>query len=479
MKKKIKGYVTVYISMILGVMIMLVVTVIEGARRQTVRFETECVMDAAINSIFAEYHREMVNRYGLLFIDDSYGQTGNIDKTKSHFLKYMNMNFQSSGNQYKSGDMLQIHADNADFSRISFASDDEGTVLRYQIIQYMKTKSGINLISNDKFNSFEIEDAENLFENYRARREVLDEQIDSIVKDYNVSSGEEDKIYDVSNPADSVEKSPDGGVLFYAFGDTGKLSARSVSLGQYISHRGYVNGYGLYESQDSPYSVADKIMFDQYLFDRLGFQGEEKEGSNLNYQIEYILEGKGSDIDNLEAVLKKIFYIRYAANIGYLRTDVGKQEEAYALALTSTSVIAQPELAEIVREAILLAWAYAESAKDMRILFDGNKLSPVKIAEDWNTSLDEILHFKDTLSNYHAPIAGSMDYKSYLQSFLLLTNNKKDNMRLMDIMEMDIRLTSGNGAFRMDNQIYQLTVDSNVSSQFGYGFSIKRSFSYQ
>ena len=89
------------------------------------------------------------------------------------------------------------------------------------------------------------------------------------------------------------------------------------------------------------------------------------------------------------------------------------------------------------------------------------------------------MHFKDTLSNYHAPIAGTMDYKSYLQSFLLLTNNKKDNMRLMDIMEMDIRLTSGNRAFRMDNQIYQLTANSNVSSQFGYGFSIKRSFSYQ
>ena len=479
MRKRLKGYVTVYISMILGVMIILVVTVIEGVRRQTVRFETECVMDAAINSIFAEYHREMINRYGLLFIDDSYGHTGNIDNTKSHFLKYMNMNFQSTGNQYKAGDILQIHSDNADFSKISFASDDEGTVLRYQIIQYMKTKSGVNLISRDTFNSFEVEDAQNSFENYKARREALDEQIDSFVNEYNMSLSEEDKIYDVSNPADSVEKSPDGGVLFYAFGDCAKLSTKSVSLGQYISHRGYANGYGLYELQDSPYSVADKMMFDQYLFDRLGFQGEEREGSNLDYQIEYILEGKESDIENLEAVLKKIFYTRYVANIGYLKTDVGKQEEAYALALTATSVIAQPELAEAVKEAILLAWAYAESAKDIRILFDGNKLSPVKISEDWNTLLDEVWHFKDSLSNYHVPIAGSLDYKSYLQSFLLLTNNKKDNMRLMDIMEMDIRLTSGNKVFRMDNQIYQLTVNTNVSSQFGYGFSIKRSFSYQ
>jgi len=479
MKQRINGYVTVYLSMILGVLIIMIVTVIEGTRRQTIRFDTECIMDAALTSTFAEYHREMLYRYGLLFIDDSYGKNGSANNTKEHFLYYMNINFESDDFSSNKINMLKEHADNAELTNISYASDDDGTVLRYQIIQYIKDKTGLGVISKDEFYSMELEDAKEEFELYKSRRESLDEQIDEYVKEYNTTQTTENEIYDVSNPSDSVEKSPDGGILYYAFGNKGTLSSKSVILEKYISHRGYINGYGLYESQDEPYSVSDKALVHKYIFDKLGFQGQEKDGCALDYQIEYLLEGKGSDIDNLEAILKRIFYIRYATNMAYLKTDVQKQNEAYSLALTATSVIAQPELAEVVKEAIILAWAYAESAKDMRILFDGNSLSPSKNATDWNTSLDEVPNFKDHLSNYHVPIAGSLDYESFLQSFLLLLNSKKENMRLMDIMEMDIRLTSGNANFRMDNQIYQLHVFSNISSTYGYGFSIKRSFSYQ
>ena len=50
--KKLKGYITVYLSLIVGLLLTLTMTLIEGVRRQTLRFETECVMDAGLNSIF-------------------------------------------------------------------------------------------------------------------------------------------------------------------------------------------------------------------------------------------------------------------------------------------------------------------------------------------------------------------------------------------------------------------------------------------
>lgn len=478
MKRKCNGYITVYLSLMLGMLLILVMTVIEGMRRQTVRFETECVMDAALTSIFAEYHKEMVNRYGLLFIDDSYGGKGDIDYTKAHFLRYMNINFQPDVSKIFFDDLTAIHGDNVEFNNVSFASDDEGTVLRYQIVQYMKTKSGFSALLSDDYDPLAVQNAISDFESYRTQREVLDEQIDSFVNDYNAGKGE-DELYDVSNPADCVEKTPDGGVLYYAFGDKGMISLKEAELSNYISHRGYVNGCGLYEGQGSPYSPADTILFEQYLFEKTGYKGQEISNSLLDYQIEYLLEGKASDIENIKDVLKKIFSIRYAVNITYLHGDAAKQNEAYTLALTATSVIAQPELAQAVKESILLAWAYAESAKDLRILFDGYKLSPVKTEADWNTSLDEIPAFKEYLSSYHAPVSGSMEYKDFLKIFLALENKKKINMRLMDIMEMDIRLTNGNSQFRIDNLIYQLFASANVSSAYGYGYSIERGFSYR
>ena len=71
LKKNIQkeGYITVYLSLSLLVMLSLIFTLIEGIRMQTIRFQTECVMDIGLNSIFAEYHRELLDQYDLFAID--------------------------------------------------------------------------------------------------------------------------------------------------------------------------------------------------------------------------------------------------------------------------------------------------------------------------------------------------------------------------------------------------------------------------
>ena len=60
MKKE--GYITVYLSLTVAVMLSFIVTLIEGIRVQTIRFQTECVMDMGITSIFAEYNRELLKQ---------------------------------------------------------------------------------------------------------------------------------------------------------------------------------------------------------------------------------------------------------------------------------------------------------------------------------------------------------------------------------------------------------------------------------
>ena len=476
-KYRTDGYITVYFALILGLIIVLTVTVIEGARRQTIRFETECVMDAALNSIFAEYSRAMLDRYGLLFIDDSYGETGNEDNTKNHFLHYMNMNFDKGKANIMFNDITSIRVDNADLSEISFASDRDGEVLAYQIVQYMKTETGIALLDTSMYNPFET-DYEEKFNDYKAQREALDEQIAQYVEDYNKTLPEGEEPVSISNPADAVEKEPNDGVLYYAFGDR-QLSGKYVNTAEYISNRGYVNGYGLYDSQESPFGKAEEILYMTYLFDKLGYESKEIDNSALDYQLEYLLEGKETDISNLRNVVRKIFCIRYVTNMAYLLTDGEKKEEAKVIATIASTLIGSPEITEAVQYSILLAWGYAESAKDLRILFDGHKLSPIKTSADWNTTLAELLYFKSNLSNYKIPSNGILDYKTYLIGFLVLASDKNINMRLMDVMEMDIRLTAGNSKFRMDNQIYQMSVKANVSSSFGYGCSIKRNYSYR
>ena len=66
------GYITVYLSLVTGVLLSLFLTVAEGVRLHTIRAQTECVMDMAMDSALAEYHRELLEQYDLFFIDTEY-----------------------------------------------------------------------------------------------------------------------------------------------------------------------------------------------------------------------------------------------------------------------------------------------------------------------------------------------------------------------------------------------------------------------
>lgn len=476
MNRHIKGYVTVFLSLILSLMIVFVETVINITRSQTIRMETECVMDAGMNSIFAEYHRELVKQYGLLFIDSSYGSNGNIEKTKSHLLYYLNKNFHANDSFV---DLTALQADNCSLSNVSLASDNTGEVLRYQIIRYMETSNGIALLDREPFNPLDDIDYESEYEKYANEREELDGQIDELVEEYNASLQEGEEPVSVSNPAKGVENLSKSSALYYACKDLNSISTNCANLDGLISHRGIKNqGVGLYDNQESPYGPIDEMTYMTYLFNRLGYKDHKKENACLNYQIEYLISGEDADVDNLEDIAEKIFKTRYVVNVLHVYSSATKQAEALSMAVAATILIPIPGISEIVKHAILLAWAYAESAKDMRILFDGHKLPLIKTEADWNTPLTQLLTFKSHLDDYHVP-SGSMGYRDYLYSFLLLQSNEKQNMRLMDVMEMDIRLTPGNQRFCMDDQVYQLSAEVNVSSKYGQGYKIKRSFSYK
>ena len=114
----------------------------------------------------------------------------------------------------------------------------------------------------------------------------------------------------------------------------------------------------------------------------------------------------------------------------------------------------------------------------MRIIFDGKKVGIVKNDANWNIEISELLSFSGQLNSYHEDPTGE-NYEGYLRKKLFIVDEKKLLIRLMDIMEMDIRKTAGNQNFKMDQCIYQLEATVNVSSEYGYGFDITRSYSYQ
>ena len=478
-ENKTPGYITVYLSLSLLIMLSFIFTLIEGIRLQTIRFQTECVMDMGLNSIFAEYNRELYKQYGLFGIDTSYGSE-DVDKNRTgmHLLQYMNMNFTAPGSGRIPGykDLTAVHADNVSLSDVSYLSDGGGTVLKYQIIQYMKEKSGLSLL--DPYLPDDPGDFEGIFDGLEGERNDNHGIIDEILKMLNEARAEDEDEISISNPADHIDGMRASPLLAMAVKNSSDISGDYVDPASYISHRGYEEGAGLREDQSAPDGVTDKILFQMYLQDMCGDFMEKKEGSALSYQLEYLLYGKGSDLENLEEFAKQLFMIRYVVNTAYLFSSGIRQAEAAELAAAVTAGIAQPQLFEAVKITILFAWCYAESVQDLRILFDGNKAATVKSDPTWNIELSELLMFTSCLDSYSEAPDGKT-YEDYLKALLFIKNEDTLRMRLMDLMEMDIRMTPGNRHFKIDSCIYQLQAEVNVSSKYGSGYTIKRRYSYE
>ena len=71
-----------------------------------------------------------------------------------------------------------------------------------------------------------------------------------------------------------------------------------------------------------------------------------------------------------------------------------------------------------------------------------------------------------------------MSYEDYLRVFMTLTDMDKLTGRAMDMVEADIRMTEGNGAFCLDGCYDRLEFEIWMSSGFGYEYHLDRTWSY-
>ena len=80
-----RGSITVFLSISLTIILSLIGAVIESARYSALRTRTEMIMEMGLMSIFAEYNRELLKDYDLLFIDTTYGTNkADIAATEEH-----------------------------------------------------------------------------------------------------------------------------------------------------------------------------------------------------------------------------------------------------------------------------------------------------------------------------------------------------------------------------------------------------------
>ncbi len=473
-EREYEASISVYAVLVFTVVLSLVLVIIEGARENAIRMKLECAMDLSLYSVFAEYNRQLLEQYDLFFIDTSYGYAGGSpERTGEHLRAYMEDNFSLNQSAGIKKDLLQMNVVDVQILNYSLASDNHGLLFKRQAISYMKDTYGLSVPGRlaEQLNTVE--------ERRLLTRDITGERLSnqSIIDNYEIppkqiSENEWEEV-ELQNPADAVNATR--GILGLVLGADTELSTMGIDPTSYIYVRYSNQGSGLIDRKGL--QPGDELIFNEYLLQKCGSYTEPKEGSLLQYQLEYILEGKDTDVDNLKAIVNKLLFLREVDNVTYLFSDAGKVAEAEALALAVTSAVVSPELTEPVKISLLFAWAYAESVYDVRVLLEGGKVPLVKTADTWHYSLSGMLGFAaDTV--VETENSSGLAYEDYLRIFLALENSDTKTMRAMDIVEMDIRNTEGNSSFCMDRCMDYLEAEVLVSSAYGHQYSITRRFYY-
>lgn len=482
------GYLTVVLALCMAVILSLFLTLMDGVRRNGARLEAECVTDIGLHSIMAEYHRELMKQYNLFAIDSSYG-TGACGKanTEAHLFQYLSGNLSYDDiflSDYLYRDFLGLSVESAELTAVSVLTDYGGAVFRGYAVEAVKADVGLGLLQELQswVQKVEVNGLEEGKE--EVRKQELDGEIKEWVDQYDGMEIEVDedewKRAEVRNPTDGLEATKRLGLLRLVVEDETRLSASVIHTENLIQNRmrqGQINHgnmaqVGLTETE----RLTEKFLFNEYLLRYMGRFGKESEEDALRYQIEYLIGGKESDVENLKSVVNRLCILREAANAMYLMSNETKRGEIRLAAAAACTVIALPALTPLLESAILLAWAYAESVYDVKSLLAGGKVPIFKDDGSWHYSLSSAL--SGSLQDENAGGEG-LAYEDYLRIFMMLSGVDTLTARAMDMVEADIRKTSGNAAFRLDGCFGALEACVRIGSSYGFRYQITRQKSYE
>ena len=484
MQTKYSAYLTIYLSLIFGIVLSLLFVFVEGAAIGAVRAQAELVADLGLDSVFAEYHRELLEQYELFYVDSSYGGVnGGIGMVEKHLSDYMEYNLNPEKDLHLLGQttLLKLINPYLEIAEVSCASDDNCMVWKAQAVNYMKAVYGGDLAARVR-EQMDIVQSNGLDEKdvagaLKAQKQEFEETLlEKGIVEYGAESEEGYSYQKVSGMFDKIIGE---GILALVMPEHASISGAVMEGGPYFSVRkknGNINrGIGLHEGADRPDGLADELIYGAYLMKMCGNYRAPKNEGLLKYQTEYILCGYKSDTENLRGFVERLFALRAAANFIAISGDHAKRSEVELVSAVLCTLLTVPELTDLLTEIILGMWAFAESVIDVRQLLDGGRIALIKNSGDWSTSLSGLLKGNLSGGSNHA---SGLSYQDYLSIFLGLMNRDTKVARSLDIVEMDLRKTDGNEHFRIDRCMDYIKVHFGFDDDGGHEFVLSRKMCY-
>lgn len=266
------------------------------------------------------------------------------------------------------------------------------------------------------------------------------------------------------NPVESFSKIISGGLASLVFPNDFKLSKKSVENPNH-----YLNLYDENEKEErretgqlQDFAEKKETNFKEgvtgigtgtvseflvneymkkYFSSALSPAGGEKK--RLAYEWEYMLCGKKSDKENLEAVIGRLVMLRSVINTAAVLSSSEKRNTAHAAALAVVGFSGMEPLIRFTQTLFLVLWGMAESLVDVAALLQGRKVPLIKTAKDIVLQFPDLYRLSnhvitDKAKRWKKGDGHSFGYEEYLL-LLMGADKKKRNYRMMDLMEWNIQ----------------------------------------
>jgi len=180
---------------------------------------------------------------------------------------------------------------------------------------------------------------------------------------------------------------------------------------------------------------AKGFLVNSYIFDCFNHNKNsqiDKMDSFFKNEVEYILYGQFSDVENKSKFRSDFIKFRTALNLAHIYSDEIKVREITALA----NILTPGPAAVGTQGIIAAAWAYTEALNDAKLLDADKEVALVKRRENWAIDIDSF----EAIGGGMIEPSGNKGYRyeDYLKIFIYLEDREMKLLRIMDLIQINL-----------------------------------------
>lgn len=137
---RLKASVTIFLSLVITVVIVVVCTVIESARVSVSQMEGKAATYMAVESVFAGYGKQLYQDYGILLAWEQ-------EPLGNQVTRYMQDNINMADLDFKNYDFSNMEIESVNILKQKYATDKEGDLFVKQVVDYAKYIVGIDAVN--------------------------------------------------------------------------------------------------------------------------------------------------------------------------------------------------------------------------------------------------------------------------------------------------------------------------------------------